>query len=324
MGVIRLSDRQIETRDVFKRKVEQKEYQLKSTVCFCGFSNDIVLAVKDRYDIPLRTVFCFNCGLVRSNPYYTDETLMSFYNNEYRALYSSSNYATKDFFREQEVFGHSIISFLSKNIDLDLNKKKVYEVGCGAGGILMAFKESGADVIGCDYGDEYLSEGKSRGLHLVTGGSDKLEKYGKANLIVMNHVVEHFTNIDEEMKRISKLLEKGGFLYVGVPGLFNHVNSYGSLHWYLQNAHFYSFSLSSLTTLVESFGFEFVAGNEKIQAVFRKVPYTAKESRKSSFITRLFTLLFLLSSSRWGFFFEIYHKSAVFLRSIIKLVRNRK
>lgn len=261
---------QVVARESFIKKLEKGSYKVSPTNCYCGVKKDFLIANKDRYGIPLLTVMCMNCGLVRSNPYYTKETLSKFYENEYRSLYSGSNAATEDFFDHQISIGRSIINYLEKKTGLSLNGKKVFEIGTGAGGILKAFKELGADVYGCDYGTEYLKRGASLGIKIVKGDSSSLEKFGKADLIVLNHILEHFLDIDSEITRLSKLLNSNGLVYISVPGLKSHIKTYGSLRNYLQNAHYYSFSLDSLTYLMGKFGYELVVGDEKIRAIFSK------------------------------------------------------
>ncbi|MBN4079728.1 methyltransferase domain-containing protein [bacterium AH-315-C08] len=55
-------------------------------------------------------------------------------------------------------------------------------------------------------------------------------------IIIINHVIEHFTDLLDSMKSIIKHLKPNGFLYIGVPNIDNY--GLGSL----QNAHIYYFS----------------------------------------------------------------------------------
>lgn len=286
-----MNKEQISSRNKFLKKLSTGEYKLIENKCLCRGKRDLVIADKDRYDIPLTTVLCMNCGLVRSNPYYDEATLKSFYENEYRQIYSGSKKAKDLFFDEQVRIGEGVIRYIEKNAGDVINEKKVFEIGCGAGGILKAFKDRDCQVFGCDYGKEYLRKGKKEGLELVEGDSSALRNFGKADIVVLNHVLEHFFNPITEVKKISSLLKPSGILYIAVPGLLNHRKSYGSLRWYLQNAHVYNFYFSSLEYILNKAGFRKVSGNERIKSIF--VKDKSVRIKKISIFTKILIYLFL-------------------------------
>ena len=66
------------------------------------------------------------------------------------------------------------------------------------------------------------------------GSVDSLE--GEYDLIIMNHVLEHFNNPIATLKKVIKHMKVDGYLYIGVPNILNF-----SL-MQLQNAHVYYFS----------------------------------------------------------------------------------
>ena len=82
--------------------------------------------------------------------------------------------------------------------------------------------------------------------------------------------MEKYQDYALPFKKISSLLKPSGILYVAVPGLLHHRKSYGSLRWYLQNAHVYSFYLSSLEYVLNKAGFRKISGSEKIKSIFVK------------------------------------------------------
>ena len=291
MGQIIMNKEQISSRNKFLNKFDTNKYKLIENKCICGKTKDLIIADKDRYDIPLTTVLCMNCGSVRSNPYYDEKTLKSFYENEYRQIYSGSKKATNDFFSEQIKIGGKIIKYIEKKSDYFVDGRKVFEIGCGAGGILKAFKDRGCQVFGCDFGKEYLLKGRKEGLELVNGDSSALRSFGKADIVVLNHVLEHFLNPFTELKKISSLVKPSGILYIAVPGLLSHRKSYGSLRWYLQNAHVYNFYLSSLEYVLNKAGFRKTSGNEKIKSIF--VKDKSVRIKRVSIFNKLIIYLFL-------------------------------
>ncbi len=267
-----LTSEQIKSRDKVINKVRTGEYVLIPNPCLCKATTSVILANKDRYDIPVRTVLCLTCGLVRSDPYYDEKTLSDFYDNEYRLLYTGKELATESFFREQEGFGQYIYDFLAKNIFKDeITNKKIFEVGCGAGGILQTFKNRDNAVFGCDYGKDYLEFGKNRGLDLITGGSSSLSQFGKADIVILNHTLEHIPNLQKELDVIRQLLSPSGILYIALPGIYYIHDTYRGrfVGSYLQNAHVWYFTLKTLNATLARSGFQLVAGNEIIMAIYK-------------------------------------------------------
>lgn len=254
------------------KKMQSGEYKFRKNPCLCGAQDSTTLATKDRYGLSVTTVLCNACGIVRTDPYYTEETLADFYSNEYRKLYTGNTIADERFFSNQQSFGAVIYEFLSEKVfGGEIKNKKVFEIGCGAGGILETFREHGNDVYGCDYGEDYLAFGKEKGLRLVAGGSETLAQFGKADIVILNHTLEHMTKIEEELKKIRDLLSPSGVLYIALPGIFHLHDDYRGKFTtgYLQNAHVWYFTLKTLSSTLAKFGFKLIAGNETILSAFQ-------------------------------------------------------
>ena len=268
-----LTKTQQEARSIVIKKMATGEYTLRKNPCLCGEKRYVLLATKDRYGVPIRTVLCLGCGLVRSDPYYDERTLADFYSKQYRPLYTGSETATEDFFSQQRTFGRDIVAFLSEKVfdGKEIEGKKVFEVGCGAGGILEAFRERGNEVFGCDYGETYIAYGKQQGLSLVAGGAKTLAQFGIADIIILNHTLEHMTEPLAELEQVKKLLSPSGILYIALPGIYSLHDGYRGrfVKGYLQNAHIWYFTLKTLSAIVERSGFALVTGNEAIVSVFK-------------------------------------------------------
>lgn len=267
-----LTKNQLEARDEVALKMKTGVYKLAPNPCLCGEKNDSSVAKEDRYGLPIHTVLCLACGLMRSDPYYAKEALIAFYKNEYRILYAGNWKTTEDFFSEQRTFGRGIKAFLSlKVFNGEIRNKKVFEIGCGAGGILEAFRESGNYVFGADFGEEYLKFGKEKGLALISGGTDVLLKFGKADIVILNHTLEHIPNLKQELLKIKNLLADGAVLYIALPGIYSIHETYrGRLVEFLQNAHAWHFTLKTLNRLLFDSGLSLIAGNEHIEAAYGK------------------------------------------------------
>lgn len=304
-----LNSLQNSTVKIINEKVKNKKYILEKSNCICGGEDDLLIGEIDRYGIEINTVLCKNCGLVRSNPYYNNETLTNFYENEYRPLYVGVDNCTEKFFENQKEIGESIYEYIKEFLTKKGIDAVIYEIGCGAGGILKTFQEKGYKTVGCDFNENYLEYGRSKGVNLVNGDCNSLKEYGTADLIILNHVLEHFKDPLTALKDIRGLLNKDGILYIRVPGIYDINFTYkGDVFLYLQNAHAFHYTLTTLIYVLNLANFKIVRGNESVQAIFRisnsilELEQNNKEARK--------ILLYLLKTE---FFFK--HK-------ILKMIFN--
>jgi SAM-dependent methyltransferase len=195
-----------------------------------------------------------------------------FYNAEYRKLYVGKESASDDFFRREVAAGKKIITYLSGAGGGDILKRDsalVVEVGCGAGGILLPFRELGCRVLGLDPGEEYLAFGRSKyGLDLRGGTLDAAILPRKADLIIYNHVIEHILDPVEELIRARRCLAAGGAIYLAVPGIKWLHNSYRmDFLRLLQNAHVWHFTLTTLSNLCRKAGLHVTSGEERIRMI---------------------------------------------------------
>lgn len=253
---------------------EDSPYSFETYSCECGATEDCfdVLAEKDRYGLPVRTVVCRECGLVMTNPRMTQESYDYFYCHVFGKLYRGDEgaEAIEARYRARYGSGKQICEFIEKYCDTPI--RNVLEIGCAAGGNLTYFYEKGYEVTGIDLDDEYLDYGRSQGLDLRQGHSSKLVEEGKKyDLIILCHVFEHFLDIENELAVVRDLLAENGVLYIEVPGIkFVEKGSYRSNFLaYLQNAHVRGFSLGTLQNTMKKHGFDLCVGDEFIRSLFR-------------------------------------------------------
>ncbi|MDB4796442.1 class I SAM-dependent methyltransferase, partial [Akkermansiaceae bacterium] len=171
IATVSLNDIQLEMRDQVESKVKNGTYQLEEISCpVCQKVDREIVGEKDRYGLTCTTNLCRSCGLAYTSPRMVQEAFNDFYNKEYRKLYGGTIAATGEFFAQQEETGKKIYHFLESNDLLAGQSLSVFEVGCGAGGILNFFKKKGHKVSGIDLGEEYLKYGrKEHGLDIRGG-----------------------------------------------------------------------------------------------------------------------------------------------------------
>ena len=269
-SILKLNELQVQAKGSVEEKMLSGIYALENVACFCGSNSDVLLAERDRHGLKVSTVICTKCGLIRTNPRMTQRAYTSFYECEYRPLYTGISKPSESFFREQCVRGARIYSLVKHYID----SGTVFDIGCGAGGLLFAFQQANWQGAGVDYNEEYLGYGLSQGVeNLFKGTSKELIHFGKkANLIILSHVLEHFLDLRSEIGTINQLLEPDGIIYIEMPGIksLDWRYAYASdLLRLLQNAHTYYFNLNTLENVMNSCGYELIYGNEVIESLFK-------------------------------------------------------
>lgn len=279
---LKLTAVQLEMKAQIETKIASGHYQFEKTNCaVCEGDDFIQLTEKDRYGLYCPNVVCKDCGLVMINPRMIVSSYNEFYNLEYRSLYSGFNSNAAKFFEGQLVRGKRLFNYLYKKRLFSNSDSTPFllEVGCGAGGILNYFRSNGFMVKGIDLGAEYLQYGKEQhGLDLELGTLRDIEITKIPDVIIYSHVLEHVLDLNQELILLRAISGENTLIYVEVPGIKNIASGYRNDPLrYFQNAHTYSFSLTSLRNLFTKHNFEMLHGSEFVKAVFKPGESKAKD-----------------------------------------------
>jgi SAM-dependent methyltransferase len=309
-----------------KLDVEQKmisgTYQFEDALCpVCNGAEYEHLSEKDRYGLHHNTVICKNCGLLITTPMMTQSSLNLFYLEDFDALCRGNKSADLYRFPSQYWRGKRIINFI-RNYDPSFSFKSTFvlEVGCGAGGILLAFRNLGAQVKGFDIGPDLKYGISKHGLCLEHGTIDDYHEGRKPDIIIYSHVLEHLPHPHEELRKIKELCHERTLVYIEVPGILSMHKSDGDFLRYLLNIHLYCFSLGTLNNLLSMNGFTLVSGDEQIKSLFVSTP--PKEFKSFNFYYENMTYLRKMESRRrWNVFklcirreiFRIFHRITIVL-----------
>jgi len=232
----------------------------------CNSNSFKLLSEKDRYGLKVSVVICKRCGLIQLSPRMTQEFYNSFYDNEYRKLYSEN----KIFFEEQKEKGKNIINYIEKNIGTEIKDMFILEVGSSSGGILSAFKEKNNKVLGIDLGSEHIEFANSKGIDSKVGSINDLKLKEKPDIVIYSQVTEHILNPIEEFQNLKKFLKPESLVFIEVPGIKNLQYAYHlDFLKYIQNAHIYYFTLNSLNNCMKKAGYKLISGNERIRTIFK-------------------------------------------------------
>lgn len=200
----------------------QKE-EIKCTLCESGetalFNESKTEAVHNR------NVICGRCGLIFVNPRLKEEDYLKYYEH---GDYVKDHYGLKSDKEIEEVIswrGRRANEKIDCFPDIFAQAKNVLEIGAGTGVFLNLLKNNyQADVLGIEPSRHFVDIAKKKfGLdifegtlrsYLGTRGTSRL-----FDLIVMDQVLEHLYDPLDALKQASSLLQRKGYLYIGVPNI---------------------------------------------------------------------------------------------------------
>ncbi len=162
---------------------------------------------------------CNKCHFGIVDPIPDEIQLSKLYNSsEYFATHMQYNYEE---ISEQEI--NDLIEISGKSHEKYLKKylkpgSKILEIGPGGGFSLKYFQNKGYLVKGVETSDSSVKFARNK-LHLDIDQNNFENFYDDKmyDIIMLNHVLEHFTDPNKAMKIIINKLVKGGILYVRVP-----------------------------------------------------------------------------------------------------------
>lgn len=195
-------------------------------------------------EISLCFEFCENCALIRRKEF-----------EEAEADYTEVSRATS---RQLPVYAPEIINSLVKRANKD---GFVIEVGANDGTFLDVLKKNSFDnLLGIEPSIACSEIAKSKGhkietVHLNKEESLKIkERYGKAEVVICRHVLEHVSEPFELLVSIRNLLKDNGILLIEVPNSLQIINHlYGHELW---EEHLHHFSPENLKMIVQRAGFK--------------------------------------------------------------------
>jgi SAM-dependent methyltransferase len=266
-AIITLTPAQRDARDRMLQQLGSGAVRLQAAPCLCGDPGGEILAERDRWGLPVTTVLCKKCGLVRTSPRLPDSVLPSFYEHDYRLLLDGITEPTPAAFRLQQRRGRETLDFLRDTGGIR-EGTRVYEVGCSAGGVLQPFKEADCVVAGSDYDVRFLANARSIGIETRHGGWETLKDLPAPDVLVLSHVVEHLNDPVDFIRSVSTLLKPEGRLFIAVPGLDAIREDYcGDIVRYLQICHTFHFTRQTLLWCIRQAGLTPVRADDSVRVV---------------------------------------------------------
>lgn len=228
----------------------------------CAPDDIIVLKGRDRlHGLPgeFNIVQCQSCGLMRTNPRPTRDTIGFYYPDVYgphQEIRSNPNPGTIRRF-VGKILRHSF-EFNTERIPA-IPPGRLFEVGCGSGGFLKAMSSDGWAVEALELASAPVRRLRNAGYLVHQSSLEAFEGPEiRPDLVVAWMVLEHLYAPIEGLKKIHSWLPKNGWMVLSVPNESALMAKIAGDAWYNRQlpTHLYHFSEKSVCQMLEKSGFK--------------------------------------------------------------------
>ncbi len=220
--------------------------------------------------------------------------------------YESDNYishtdASKSFFDKiyQTVKKYSLWKKVRLIENYATDGKTLLDVGAGTGDFLLAAKNKDWDIEGIEPNQDAKIRAQEKGIELLA--SLDLLSNNKYDIITLWHVLEHLSNLDEQIKKVVTLLNEKGTLIIAVPNF----NSYDAKHYkkywagYDVPRHLWHFSKEAIEKLFSYHGMRVIKVKPMIFDSFYVSLLSEKYRKGRQNYFRAFAIGFLSNIKAW-------------------------
>lgn len=129
----------------------------------------------------------------------------------------------------------------------------VMEIGCG-NGLAMSYRHPNVSYIGVDLGPYYRKQLEADGISFIEADVEKGAlpcAGGIADLVMLNHLIEHISNGQALVSELHRVLKPGGVVYIRTPNVER-------VKWRFFDdfTHVRPFTIGGLRHLMSTFGFD--------------------------------------------------------------------
>jgi len=201
---------------------------------------------------------CLDCGiwhLLKNGQLYD---VSPYYSGAYNA-YNSNKQIQYRSNKLEKVFPHVASMRLSwMKYFFNSNINSILDIGCGNGKFASALSHLTTNIHGVEMNPEAAAQAESKGMKIHVGTIDSFQTPQEFEMVTLFHVIEHFDQPKEALKKINSLLIKGGHLIIGTPNVDSIERKITGKYWDNWDCprHLFLFNKSTLRGLLESSGFE--------------------------------------------------------------------
>jgi len=249
---------------------QKNNYNTIPVECLCNNNTEYLISNVDREGFEYPLMICTSCGLIKAREYWDEKSTNHFYSNWYRKKYGDEENPDK-YYKKQSFHSKLVWDYVNEYMSKLNTPYTVFDIGGGTGGILDLFKSENNCYL-FDFNKPFLKKANEMGIKTIEGGIDKLNLIKeKPDLVILSHVLEHFTNVHQELETLKRHLKLGSLVYVELPGIDSlregrrTYDFLGDIH----KPHVFYFSCGVLNNLMERYGFKCLKSNTLISALYK-------------------------------------------------------
>lgn len=265
-----LTQQQMGARKLFLEQIHKKGRYISVTECpYCGCDRFIKISETDKRGLPAETVVCDFCnGCFKSAVLDAAANKYHYENISYllRGKEVAAQSIERYFWERVNLFAYPRYHFIRHFIKLDPKRDHIIEFGCNDGANLYPWFKEGFAVFGIELDTRMAEFGRKKGLNLKKGDLSEHDGFDrKPKLVILSHILEHISDIDTTLDKLSEILEPDGYIFIEVPGI--RVQGLGDTLRYLDVEHNYYFGLNTLSKILVRHSFKIIYADEHIRLI---------------------------------------------------------
>lgn len=260
----------------------------------CPCRDETVLVARDLlHSLPgtFSIVRCQQCGLMRTNPRPTPDTIGLYYPEDYGPYIGTK--VSEAALRKKSRFMQKVKGLLSSRSNElpDIPPGNLLEVGCASGLFLGQMHASGWRVQGIEFSEQAAENARKQGFDVFTGALEVAPRpQEKMDLIVAWMVLEHLHQPKECLNKLLDWTEIGGYFVFSVPDINSlGFRLFGQYCYDLQvPTHLYFFTPATIRELLASAGWQVERISYQITAasLIASIGYWLKETGRAGRFSR--------------------------------------
>jgi 2-polyprenyl-3-methyl-5-hydroxy-6-metoxy-1,4-benzoquinol methylase len=241
--------------------------QLESAPCplGCAPNDAFVLEGRDQLhalDGDYKIMCCVGCGLKRTNPRPTPETIGYYYPDDYGPYKGTrvSGSAKPASGLLNKLLSMAKAVFDNKSMAVPkLKPGKMLEIGCASGSYLHTMAQKGWAVEGVEYSPSAAKAARALGYNVAVGALESVSKPSASyDLIVGWMVLEHLHQPVQSLQKLARWAAPGAHLVVSVPNAGSLEASLFGPRWYALHLpnHLYHYDPETVRKVLAEGGWE--------------------------------------------------------------------
>jgi SAM-dependent methyltransferase len=230
---------------------------------------------------------CQGCGLERTNPRPTINTIDTYYPPSY-APYQSEVIGKESKLQNFKKYLRFLIGHKSRELP-NVKPGRMLEIGCSSGNYMEQARQSGWTVDGIEFSPDAAAIARSKGFLVHVGAIENIQlNVKKYDLITAWMVLEHLHQPVEALRKASEWVKPHGYLVALVPSadsLSRRLFGSRSYDLHLPN-HLFHYTPKTLNTILSNSGWklEKVKWQNNCMPLLHSFEYWASERNISSII----------------------------------------